>query len=82
MIPSKQSSSKRCSVIICINDDDADLINDSVEKEKTQLQSVIPIFAEFNLQINGRKKKTYGPEKRSKEKRNMAQHEKVQFLNG
>ena len=57
MIPSKQSSSKRCSVIICINDDDADLINDSEEKEKTQLQSVIPIFAEFNLQINGRKKK-------------------------
>ena len=69
MIPSKQSSAKRCSVIICINDDDddddddADLINDCVEKEKTQLQLVIPIFAEFNLQINGRKK-TYGPEKR------------------
>ena len=65
MIPSKQSSAKRCSVIICINDgdDDADLINDCVEKEKTQLQLVIPIFAEFNLQINGRKK-TYGSEKR------------------
>ena len=67
MIPSKQSSAKRCSVIICINDDDddddADLINDCVEKEKTQLQLVIPIFAEFNLQINGRKK-TYDPEKR------------------
>ena len=69
MIPSKQSSAKRCSVIICINDDDddddddADLINDCVEKEKTQLQLVISIFAEFNLQINGRKK-TYGPEKR------------------
>ena len=66
MIPSKQSSAKRCSVIICINDDDdddADLINDCVEKEKTQLQLVIPIFAEFNLQINCRKK-TYGSEKR------------------
>ena len=68
MIPSRQSSAKRCSVIICINDDDdddddADLINDCVEKEKTQLQLVISIFAEFNLQINGRKK-TYGPEKR------------------
>ena len=66
MIPSKQSSAKRCSVIICINDDDdddADLINDCVEKEKTQLQLVIPIFAEFDLQINGRKK-TYGSEKR------------------
>ena len=66
MIPSKQSSAKRCSVIICINDDDdddADLINDCVEKEKTELQLVIPIFAEFNLQINGRKK-TYGSEKR------------------
>ena len=39
----------------CIFADDTDLINDSVERGKRQLQLVTLIFAELNLQINATK---------------------------